>query len=278
MRIYSSENKHEFTDLLFKEINAFGIGNITMDIDRNFTAIIEAVEYEDYEEIDIGSIFSKDELNARLLLADKISIPFYIITYQREIFSIYECEKNNDVIVFELKHNFKELEFLNWWSIIKGTKQTHKLNNGAQFRVGDTIFHKVLKKYDLKWGGNIDGILIKNNEIIAVIDNISIAFVPINHPKADPALFFFKRGPRYETWLSTVKLSMMLNVPHLLFTLDKNNPRNEIIGLTAIDQLSRRGVFYVNNEKPSNNIKTGLKNIKESIFIKTLESNPPRLE
>lgn len=277
MRLYSSENKHNFTNKLFEEINAYGIENITMDVDRKFTAIVEAAEFNDYEKIELNLIFSVDEIHARMIVSEKLEIPFYFVAYKQNNFYIYKCIEENGGYTFTLNKELDEVGFVKWWSIIKGTKQTHKLNNGAQFRVNDTIFHKVLKKYDLKWGGNIDGVIVEGDEIVGVIDNISIAFVPINHYKADPALFFFKRGPRYETWFSTVKLSMILQVPHLLLTLNKNDENEEIVGLTVIDYLSRRGIFYVNDQKPYENIVRGLNNIKQTIDEKISNSSVPQI-
>jgi hypothetical protein len=275
MRIYSSENQHLFTERLYQRINAYGIGNLAMDENRDFTAVIEAVEYDSNETIDLSVVFSRNEINARLILANQLQIPFFIIATQNRIFNIYEVVSLPNGYNFDLREQFDEAQFVSWWLEIKRTHQTHGLNNGAEERVENSFLHQVLSRNGLRWGGNIDGIIIRNNEIISVIDNISIAFRPLNHYEADPARFFFKRGPRYETWLSTVKLASELNVPHLLFTLDKNNPNREAVGITAIERLTPSGIFYKDDIRPYSNIVDGLDAIQSyvSSIIENLE--PP---
>lgn len=103
----------------------------------------------------------------------------------------------------------------------------------------------------------------EKKKIVAIIDNISIGEKSgsIDGKYANPALYFFKRGPRYETWLSSVKLARQLNVPHFLFTIDKVNPEEEHIGFTKIEKLTKNGIFYEKNKGPNENILEGLNNI-----------------
>lgn len=265
MKFYSSENNHFFTEILFEKISAYSFENITFDHERNFSAIVEAVEFLDYEKREIETIFKHDHILARLLVSDLLNIPFYIIASQNHWFYIYQVRIFNGKINYFNENQLTEIEFIKWWTSVKGSNQTHQLVNGAINRVGKSIFHKTLTKYGLMWGGNIDGIIIKDNKVLAVIDNISIAFTSLDSKKADPALFFKKRGPRYETWYSTVKLANTLNVPHILLTFDKNNPKDEKVGITVIDYLSKDGIFYKKNIKPYNNIIYGLESISKYI-------------
>ena len=63
--------------------------------------------------------------------------------------------------------------FINWWKEIKETVQTKPFVNGARARASKTLFDKVLVRHGLLWGGNLDGFLILNNKVVAVIDNLS---------------------------------------------------------------------------------------------------------
>lgn len=275
MKRRTTENKHPFTEKLFSNLNAYSIENIAMDEQRNFTAIIEAVEYNELEKISIYSVFSTKEIDARLLMARRLGIPFYFVAFQKDNYYIYEIQQDADQ---NLIHMFNELGFVNWWASIKKTKQLHPLNNGGLDRAYGTIFDRVLDKYGQKWGGNVDGFIIENKDITCIIDNISIAFVSIDNEKADPARFFHLRGPKYETWYSTVKLANTLGIPHILLTIDKNNPNNEIVGISVIDELTKNGIKYVDNITPPQRIIRGMPNIVSKIKELVSKAKPPRVE
>ena len=275
MKRRTTENRHYFTEKLFGKLNAYSIENIAMDEERNFTAIIEAVEYNELEQIKINDVFKKEEIEAKLLMAKKLEIPFFFVAYQKGIYYIFEINRNHEQ---RLINKLDEIGFVTWWASVKKTKQFHPLNNGGLDRAYGTIFDRVLDKYGQKWGGNVDGFIIGNSDIQCIIDNISIAFVSIDNYKADPARFFHLRGPKYETWYSTVKLANMLKVPHILLTIDKNNPSEEVVGISVIDELTKNGIKYVDNITPPQRIVRGMKNITEKISELIKVSKPPNVE
>lgn len=86
-----------------------------------------------------------------------------------------------------------------------------------------------------------------------------------------------KHGPRYEGWYAAVKLANQIQVPHLLFTIDKHNEKREHIGLTAIEKLSPEGLFYIDNIKPNNKVVEGMENIVNAVNEKLSKSKPPEL-
>lgn len=264
MKIRSTENSHFFQEKLFKELNAFELQGLLMDENRNFTAAVEAIEYNENENPDLKNVFSKEELYAKYRLAEELEVPFYLIQFFRGKFGIAKVYKSSDdsIELSKIKEKTEE-EFIEFWKELKKTKQVHALLNGAYERTEKTIFDKVLRKANLEWGGNIDGFIMKRKKIVAIIDNISIGEKSgsIDGKYANPALYFFKRGPRYETWLSSVKLARQLNVPHFLFTIDKVNPEEEHIGFTKIEKLTKNGIFYEKNKGPNENILEGLNNI-----------------
>ena len=111
---------------------------------------------------------------------------------------------------------------------------------------------------------------------MCIIDDISIGFVKITDYRADPGRFFHKRGPIYNTWFSTVKLASNLQVPHILLTKNANDKQAEIVGISVIEFLDKSGIYYVNNQKPPENIIRGKSNIIETLHKLVLTSFPPK--
>jgi hypothetical protein len=263
MKKYTTEIFHPFQDQLYKMLNAFSVENLTMNYERNFTSIIDYFELDEAESLNLTKVIVDNKCDSKLLLAKNLKIPYFLVFFQKDFFYIFNYDGNQQKQLNHLKLN--EIEFILWFKKIKQTHQTHQLNNGGQSRILNFHLTDLLIKNGLSWGGNLDGFVIENNRIKAIIDNISIAFTSIDNFMADPAKFFFKRGPRYETGLSTVKIANTLKVPHLLLTLNKNNPQEEVIGLTAIKNLNKNGVYYHEGIKPFENVIYGYENILRNI-------------
>ncbi|WP_294659883.1 hypothetical protein [uncultured Fusobacterium sp.] len=281
MKIRNTENNHYFQKELFRKLNIFELQGLLMDENRNFTAAVEAIQFEENETPNLEEVFSKEELYAKYRLAEELKIPFYLIRFFREKFGIVKVYKaSDDKIELSKVKEKTEKEFIEFWKRLKKTKQLHPLLNGAKERTDNTIFDKVLRKYNLEWGGNIDGFMIRNRKIVAIVDNISIGARsgPVDGNYANPALYFFKKGPRYETWLSSVKLAYKLNIPHLLFTIDKEDPNKDHIGFSIISLLNKTGIYYQNNLAPNKNVLIGLDNIITEVEKAVKMAPIPKLE
>lgn len=165
MKIRSTENSHFFQEKLFKELNAFELQGLLMDENRNFTAAVEAIEYNENENPDLKNVFSKEELYAKYRLAEELEVPFYLIQFFRGKFGIAKVYKSSDdsIELSKIKEKTEE-EFIEFWKELKKTKQVHALLNGAYERTEKTIFDKVLRKANLEWGGNIDGFIMKRKK------------------------------------------------------------------------------------------------------------------
>ena len=273
MKKYTVEYEHEFLNLIYERLNSIRIDCLTMDEDRNFTSIVEAYELDQSETLNNALDFViKDYKRIFQLkrISELIRVPIFYIFYFNNKFHIYKLEES---IIYD--RGLSEKEFIDFWKKIKKTKQTHPLINGAQERASESIFYNTLSKYGLSWGGNIDGIIFESNKITGIIDDISIGFTQLDNISADPSLFFFKRGPRYETWLSTVKLAKTLKVPHLLITKNKKDQKDNRIGLTSIEVLTKKGIFYLDDLRPSNNIIIGLDKIVREVKLQILKSPVP---
>lgn len=162
----------------------------------------------------------------------------------------------------------------------KQTIQSKALNNGGEKRIGKTIFDSTLRKYGCEWGGNIDGFVLSEDgrSIRYIIDNISVSAPNLND---EPSHYFNspnpKHGPRYEGWYAAVKLANKLNVPHVLFTIDKRDTEKEHIGFAIIDKLTPEGIWYADNISPDKRILSGLDSIEKEVEKIVRKSKAPKI-
>lgn len=87
-----------------------------MDENRNFTATIEAVQFEENETPNLKEVFSQEELYAKYRLAEELKIPFYLIQFFKGKFGIVKVYKSSDDIIelSKLKEKTEE-EFIKFW-------------------------------------------------------------------------------------------------------------------------------------------------------------------
>lgn len=280
MRIRTSENIHQFQTQLFQRLDAYSLQGLLMNDKHEFTAAVEAVEYEAGDEK--GKLpFREPEIYARYILAREAGIPLFILCYMDSVYKILSVREENGRVKLRMAHQFSEKEFIQWWGELKQTVQTKQLNNGGEPRIGETIIDSVLRKYGYEWGGNIDGFVLTEdrNHIEYVIDNISVSQPNLAD---EPSHYFHspnpKHGPRYEGWYAAVKLAAQLQVPHLLFTIDKKEQMLEHIGLTVIERLTPDGIFFAGGVTPDHNILCGLENIVQNVQQKAQFAVPPVLQ
>jgi hypothetical protein len=272
MKIRTTEREHLFTKKLFNKLRLFSIQGLTLDIEHNFTAGIEAIQYEVEEVIDLINIFPLQEVKAKYYLTKSLNIPLYFVVYQSNLFKVFKIEIEQE-FSSNLMLEFKENDFIKWWAKLKGLYQPKPLMEAAD-RVKDSIFDIVLEKNGMAWGGNIDGFMFKNKNFACIIENIYTQKNPLNSPQGEPSYYFHMRGPNYNTWYPTVTLAQKLNIPLFLFTIEGNN-NYERIGFAVIDYLSPQGIFY-KGRKPNENIIVGIEEIERTI-IENLAELPPKI-
>jgi len=279
MKIRTSENVHEFQKRLYDKLQAYSLQGLLMNDDHNFTAAVEAVEYEDGDD-KTKVPFTERELHARYVLAEEAGIPFYILCYMDRRYKIIRVRESNHTIRLGMEAQLSEKEFIGWWGGLKQTVQTKQLNNGGEERLRDTVFDSVLRKYGYEWGGNIDGFVLTEDgqKVKYIIDNISVSKPNLD----DEPSHYFKspnpiHGPRYEGWYAAVKLACQINVPHFLFTIDKRDLSKEHIGFAVIESLSPDGIFFADNVLPNHNIIEGLENIVRIVNNRAMTAAAPKL-
>ena len=285
MKIRSTENDHDFQKRLFDRLNAYQLQGLLINSRDEFSAGVEAVQYDDGEEY--VEPFSEEELWAKYVLTEKIGIPMYLVYYWKRLYYILQVNKESQVRARPKLLNTKGMNedgFAQWWKELKGMPQTKQLNNGAGVRANNTVFDGVLRRHGLEWGGNIDGFILSadNNEVLCVIDNISVSVDNLGGNNADPGAYFHspnpKHGPRYEGWYGAVKLSNQIEVPHMLLTIDKKHPEMEHVGMTFIDDLSPRGLTYIDNISPNRRVVNGIDNIALTYARLISRMHAPTLE
>ena len=247
---------------------------------HEFTTAVEAVEYKAGD--DTSRVpFPRSQLHARYVLAREAGVPFYVLCYIDGLYRIINVTEENGRVVLRVESWLNEAEFIQWWGERKQTVQSKQLNNGGEARLGETVFDTVLRRHGYEWGGNIDGFILSgdNQHVACIIDNISVSRKDLND---EPSHYFHssnpKHGPRYDGWYAAVKLAGQIQVPHLLFTIDKRDETKEHIGLTAIERLSPEGIFYVDGLKPNENVVEGMEAIVGAVNRKIRTAMPPVLE
>jgi hypothetical protein len=261
MQIRSSERKHEFTNRLFRLMEIYSLGGLTLNRDRFFTAGVEAVQFSAGEKADPRRIFNRPEVEAKYYLASLINVPLYFLVAQEGDITIYQIVRS-DRLYFRRIRNVNYRDFPSWWAEIKQTKQPKPIYEASD-RIKEPIFDTLLEKAGLAWGGNIDGFILRDNRILAIIENIYTNNNPLESRWGEPAPYFMGKGPNYNTWEPTVMLANILGVPLFLFTFEGKNNK-ERIGFTVIDYLSTEGIYY-KGPRPNENIISGIEAIQKTI-------------
>lgn len=262
MKKRDTETYHHLADEVFNNINIFDLQGLLINKNNEFSAAIEAFELSDGEEFHLDNAFSNKEWVAKILLAEKLDIPFYLVVhpYQSGGFLIYEVGLNSSNRPYIMDYQEKDYQaFAEWWASLKGTIQTKALNE-AGARIADSTVDEVIESAGLSWGGNVDGfIVLKESDII-----LGIVEKRVSHRKEvteyNPANYFNYRGGDYNTWLPLVKLANQLNCP--LFLMTFNIRDNTRIGISVISGITRNSLEYHTNP-PNENIFTDITEAKK---------------
>lgn len=272
MKIRSTEKPHSFTNKLYRAIPVYDIQGLTLDSNNNFTAGIEAVEYEPDEQLDLENLFSIEKWKGKWSLCNHLSIPLYVLTYKtgNDFIDVFRISFNDDKIKIHHHNSFTFDQIGTWWASIKGTVQVKPLHEAGS-RI--SFFDDLLAKSGLAWGGNIDGFLLDPKmRPQAIIETRYPSKKPLE--KYDPAIYFKYRNGDYKTWEPLILLAMKLRIPLFLFTIERKSAMDRL-GFSVIDSISEEKLFY-RNGPPFNNIVRGIENIRQQI-IEKLSENPPFL-
>lgn len=255
MKRRDTEGSHKLGDEFFEKANIFDLQGLLINIEGEFSASIEAFELTESEVFSISSVFSEKELHAKMLLSEKLKIPFYIIAYvdKDSFFSIYNIVREQENVVIGSIEKYSFDKFIGWWRGLKGTPQTKTLHE-AGLRIAKSKVDQILAKENLAWGGNVDGFIVSKDgkNILGVLEKRLSTKAPLNN--YDPAHYFsskHNRGGDYRTWHPLITLSNILSCPLFLLTLHKNNDSK--FGLAVIDNIENDTLSY-KSPPPCNNL------------------------
>jgi hypothetical protein len=242
-----------------------------MDSQKEFTAGIEAVEYDAHEKVDVANMFPVEKWKAKCSLCENLSVPLYALTHKssHDFIEIFGVVFDKGGLQTPCKGKFTFDEFAKWWASTKGTVQTKRLYE-AKERL--EFFDDLLGEYGLAWGGNVDGFLLDSKMKTKAI--IEFRFTTFALDKYDPADWFNYRNGDYYMWEPLVFLSIRLKVPLFLMTFERNSQKDRL-GFSVIDSISKAGLSH-RGDRPCDNIIQGVGNIMDELEKKLSES-PARI-
>lgn len=266
MKRRDTEETHSLGDAFFKRANVYDMQGLLINSNNMFSASIEAFELAKEETFILEAAFSPIDLHAKMLLSEKLKIPFYIITYIEgtSFFSIHTIVRKNELIYIESSEQYSFEHFIHWWRELKGTLQTKSLSEAGQ-RIAKSKIDQVLATEKLSWGGNIDGFILSKDgkNILGILEKRLSTQASID--TYDPAKYFRSthyRGGDYNTWLPLVNLSNELDCPLFLLTLHKKN--YNMFGIAVIDKINHEELIYKSGP-PSSNLFSNI--IKAKIWM-----------
>lgn len=268
MKIRTTEKPHYFAGHLCKTIPICELQGLTLDSQKEFTAGIEAVEYDAHERVDVASMFLIDEWKAKWNLCENLSVPLYALTHKSpdDFIEIFEVVFDKDCLLTPSKGKFTFDEFAKWWASIKRTVQDKKLYE-AKERL--SFFDNLLDQHGLAWGGNVDGFLLDfNMKTRAIIEFRFPSKSALEN--YDPADYFNYRNGDYYMWEPLVLLSNRLRVPLFLMSFERNSLKDRL-GFSVIDSISKDKLSY-RGDRPCDNIIQGVQNIADELESKLSES------
>ena len=290
MKRRNVEGDHPFAKFVAAQCNIYELGGLLVDKNWNFTAAVEAFEVDLEESKNRLSDLINSNSYAKVLYIDgifaqKLGIPFYIIVHVKTRKSVYLYEVcsdyNTNKLICVKTISLSEDEFIQWWQQMKGTVQTKIYRRDFKDRAKNSYFDNLLESHRLKWGGNIDGYLIADNdhtyEITAIIENRFTNKTPLS--EYDPNFFYSDyNGGDYHTWLPLIKLKDQLKVPLFLMTYSNRNGEQNQVGMTRIlGQSKDSGLIYMQDQhghtiRPCDNLFHDLSDIKEWVIQNMGES------
>lgn len=241
------------------------ISGIVMNENNDFTAVME------YYEVDKNYSFNikehLQELQASIMIAKNLMIPMFVIVYKEDspLFEIYDFFNETKFTKRHTEIDNNKNDFLIWWKKYKGTVQS------KPFYRSDYTSWKINQVFNTgmtKWGGDIDGVVIFNdNEIISLLEFRKSTTELVS--SYDPNRYYGgtqRRAGDYMTWFPLIRLKNVLSVPLYLITLSEIDTNK--YGYAEILKQDRQTLHYKDGIVPGQNVTENLKIIFEKIKIK----------
>lgn len=269
----SEEQDHVFANEVAKYCHIHDLQGLLMDSDNHFSAAVEAVATRRDENVDWDtpvSLFSKDEVLAKIGIANALGVDFYVFFHKRGSETIQQYQVTRASAqkgIGARRRAMPIMQFLNWWGEYKRTIQIKEcLRSRMRKAVAKSDFDNILENYTIgltdkgepiksgqKWGGNVDAFLSSDDgdyRPIAIIEN---RFTEQNSIEDyDPSDYF---ASDVSAWNPLFLAAKTLNIPLILCVYSKRPGERHKIAMAEIDvNRSTDHLEYVNVPKPGENI------------------------
>lgn len=257
----SSQHREKFVaELKLVELQGLLVG------DGGFTQALEACVFEclPQEPHSPLDLLPEREVKAKVLLADRLGIPFSIWmknVNEKDRIEYYLISMEDDSPIIKQQGSVQEDAFLSWW---KKNKTTWQKKAFKKSYIDDSYYDNLLASGGLLWGGNIDGLLLDDNcQVLAVVEIRCTKVAPISY--YDPAQYYRED---IGTWKPVIDLSRALKVPCFLLTFeaDNNDAKQNAVGVATVIDANERRIFYENNIPPAENLKKTTEEIISYFF------------
>lgn len=266
MRRRDVEGSHRFSREVAEACGIYELGGLLLNSQGEFTAAAEAFELE-RGEVPKGGSFSgllrregyERDILAGCAAARELGIPFYLFAKVRGEPGIHQYEVTAQEGEGEPRlksvsyRHLGEEEFLQWWREHKQTEQKKTYRRDFQERASDSYFDHLLEGHGLKWGGNIDGLLIPAQgaaRVAAVVENRYTNQAPLK---------WYDPGKHFDhdifTWRPLILLRKKLNVPLVLTTYSRRPGEERAVGMAQVlNEPEETGALRYRGLPPGRNI------------------------
>lgn len=243
----------------------YDLQGITLQKEDCLSMAVEAVDLENDKLDDYKNLpgLSDKDMYVKALLAEKLSIPLFLIRHRRGIFYIDQVVRKE---LHEEKHiqhiqqyKFTEEEFIDWWYRKCGSAQNKEYKEKTNNYFQKSFFDKLLLKNGLSWILNIDGIYATIKSSSKRVDIRAIIEVRMTSEKYRLKVEDYTPEKYYKddkrAWSTLKSIADKLNVPLILLTFSRYEDLNNInkVGAAVVTD-TKETIKYKNDIAPKDNI------------------------
>jgi hypothetical protein len=252
MKRRDTETQHAYANKVFRELKIYDLQGIIHEGDKYFSGI-EAYQVKDLSEYR-NFEFDKELELARLSFCEQLDAEYNVIVTSENSRShrIETARRVVDNIEWETGKEMSDDELVKWWKDRQSFHQKKSLYE-AKSRIANSRIDQVLFGNSLAWGVNIDGFLMDERKVSAIIEKRITKSSSV--PYYDPNIYFHgshTKSGDYPSWSILWDLAKKIKVPLFLMTFDHKSTQQ--VGVTRIINVTINGLEYENNMKPNQQI------------------------
>lgn len=254
MKRRDTETRHEYADLLFRQLGIYDLQGMLHE-GGSFSCGLECYQVNMLAEADISSLNPAMEL-ARYGLCRALGVPYHIVICStgESIFRVFLAELVNGRVLNAGQTDMSPDTFVRWWRERQSFTQRKPMYE-ASARIQDSYVDRLLFTNSLAWGVNVDGFLFDfaGMRVRGIIEKRITSKYTVS--TYDPNRFFHGSSTKsgdYPSWVLVKALADALGVPLFLMTFDRQGYLE--CGLARITDINTGGISYENSRTPAMNI------------------------